>query len=273
LEVPLREVETVKSGPGLDALREAAPDILAVVAYGEILPREVLALPTMAPVNLHFSLLPKLRGAAPVQRAILNGLDRTGVTTIRMDEGMDTGPILLQIEEEIGPQEDAGSLGDRLAATGGRLLVQTLDGLESGTIREQPQDDAAATLAPKLKPEDRIIDWSRSAEDIVGQVRALAPDPGAVTIFGDRRVKVLRVSPRATIAQTPEGVDPRTWPPGRPFGTAGGGWGMVAGNGMVTLEEVQPEGRRRMTGADFVRGYFPRPSRPDRPPGERPARG
>src|SRR6266700_5556613 len=134
LALPVREIATVKRGPGLEALTEAAPDALVVVAYGEILPPPVLAVPRVAPVNVHFSLLPELRGAAPVQRAILEGLTATGVTTIRMDEGMDTGPILLQAEEPVDPADDGGSLGGRLAAIGGRLLVDTLDRLEAGTL-------------------------------------------------------------------------------------------------------------------------------------------
>src|SRR5205823_10700590 len=122
LGLPLTEVETVKSGEGFNRLVSARPDVLAVVAYGEILPTTVLELPSIAPVNLHFSLLPELRGAAPVQRAILEGLTVTGVTTIRMDEGMDTGPILLRTEEAIDPEDDAGLLGERLAVIGARLL-------------------------------------------------------------------------------------------------------------------------------------------------------
>src|SRR2546428_2314386 len=133
LALHVEEVETVKSGPGFEALTEAAPDALVVVAYGEILPQAILDIPKVAPVNLHFSLLPELRGAAPVQRAIWEGLAVTGVTTIRMDAGMDTGPVLLRAEEAIDPLDDAGSLGARLAAIGARLVVDTLDQLAAGT--------------------------------------------------------------------------------------------------------------------------------------------
>ena len=175
LALPLREAETVKTGLGFEALAATGPEILAVVAYGEILPAAILHLPSVAPVNVHFSLLPELRGAAPVQRAILAGMAVTGVTTLRMDEGMDTGPILLQQEEPIDPEDDSGSLGARLAAIGGRLLVDTMDRLEAGTVRGQPQDGARATFAPKLKPEDEVVDWSRPAEAIVRLIRALAP--------------------------------------------------------------------------------------------------
>jgi methionyl-tRNA formyltransferase len=268
LELPLQESETVKTGPGLEAVAGATPDVLAVVAYGEILPGDVLALPRVAPVNVHFSLLPELRGAAPVQRAILVGLERTGVTTIRMDEGMDTGPILLQAEEGIEPEDDAGSLGDRLAATGGRLLVQTLDGLEAGTIHERRQDHSSATFAPKLKREDRIIDWSRRAEEIVRQVRALAPGPGATTTFRGRRLKVLRAESA--------GQEPSPDPPGEIFDADPEGLGplVVAGSGFLQLQEVQPEGRNRMSGADFIRGYRPEiGGLLGEPPGGQPARG
>lgn len=257
LGLPLQEVETVKRDSGLEALVDARPDVLAVVAYGEILPKEVLEIPAVAPVNVHFSLLPKLRGAAPVQRAIMAGLERTGVTTIRMDEGMDTGPILLQAEEPIRPEDDSGSLGDRLAALGGRLLVETLDGLAAGTVEERPQDHAQATYAPKLKPEERIIDWSRSFEDTLRLVRAMAPDPGATTTFRERGLKVLRASPKGA-PQVPSSFE---WEPGQVFF-----WdrelGILTGDPhpyVVRLDEVQPEGRRPMSGADFVRGYRPKP--------------
>jgi methionyl-tRNA formyltransferase len=268
LGLPLQEVETAKSGPGFDAIAEAALDVLAVVAYGEILPGEVLALPKVAPVNVHFSLLPMLRGAAPVQHAILTGLDRTGVTTIRMDEGMDTGPILLQAEEAIDSQEDAGSLGDRLAQLGGRLLVKTLDGLSAGSIEERAQDDSEVTFAPKLKAEHRIIDWSRPADEIVRLVRALAPEPAAATTFRGRGLKVLRAEA--------SGQSPSPDPPGKVVDTDPDGRGplVAAGLGLLQLQEVQPEGRQRMSGADFVRGY--RPEVGDRlgePPGEQPTRG
>ena len=273
LGLPLREVETVKAGAGFEALREARPDVLAVVAYGEILPRAVLELPRVAPVNLHFSLLPKLRGAAPVQRAILEGLDVTGVTTIRMDEGMDTGPILVQAEDSIRPEDDAGSLGERLAQLGGRLLIETLDGLAAGTIEEREQDDAAATYAPKPKPGDRVIDWSRPAEEIVRLVRAMAPQPGATTTFRGKGLKVLRVSRAVQVWVAPV-VDVRSWPPGQLLVTEDGGLGTVTGEGWLTLEAVQPEGRRRMSGADFVRGYHPQPGeRLGEPASGSPARG
>lgn len=258
LGLALREVETVKSGPGFEALAEAAPDVLAVVAYGEILPKAVLDLPSVAPVNVHFSLLPALRGAAPVQRAIMEGHSVTGVTTIRMDEGLDTGPILLQAEEAIHAEDDSGSLGARLAALGGRLLVETLDRLEAGSLREQPQDDGAATYAPKLKPEDRVIDWTQPAEAIVRRVRALAPEPSATTTFRGKTLKIFRASSsKEVVFFEALSADREPWPPGLVLFDADGGLQVVTGQGFVRLEEVAPEGRRRMSAAEFERGYRP----------------
>lgn len=254
LALPLLEVDTVKSGPGFDALAGAEPHILCVVAYGEILPKAVLALPAAAPVNLHFSLLPELRGAAPVQRAILEGLSVTGVTTIWMDEGLDTGPILLQQEEAIDETDDAGSLGARLAAIGGRVLVDTIDRLESGSVRPRPQDEAGATYAPKLRPEEEWIDWTASPDAIVRRVRALSPAPGARTSFRSRTLKVFRASWRGL-----EGPLPAARQPGELVLLQGIQPACFAGgrNAVVVLEEVALEGRKRMSGDEFARGQRP----------------
>jgi methionyl-tRNA formyltransferase len=255
LSLPLAEVEAVRSGPGREALVESRPEALAVVAYGEILPPEVLAVPRVAPVNVHFSLLPELRGAAPVQRAILEGLPVTGVTTMRMDEGMDTGSILLQATEAVDDEDDAGSLGARLAAIGGLLLVDTLDRLEAGVLEERPQDEAAATYAPKLKPDEEVIDWSRDAEFIVRQIRALAPDPGARTTLRGKVLKVRRARWRHLLAPvTPPPPGLMVLVQGRELGVFAGGEPTV-----VLLDDVQVEGKRRMTAVEFVRGYRPEP--------------
>jgi methionyl-tRNA formyltransferase len=246
LGLPLREMETVKEGPGPEALREAAPEALVVVAYGEILPPHVLDVPRVAPVNLHFSVLPFLRGADPVRRAILQGLHTTGVTTIRMDEGMDTGGIFLQAEEPIREEDDAGTLGDRLAGLGARLLVETLDRLAEGDLAARPQDHELATLAPKLKPEEEWIDWAEEAAAVSRRVRALAPDPGARTRFRGRILKVLRV-----------GEVTRSGEPGTLLEPVEGQPVVAAGTGAVVLERLVPEGRKPMSGSDFARGYRP----------------
>ena len=255
LGLPLAEVETVKSGPGFKALDEAEPDVLVVVAYGEILPSAVLDIPKVAPVNVHFSLLPELRGAAPVQRALMEGMAATGVTTIWMDAGMDTGPILLQAEEAILPDDDAGSLGARLAAIGARLLVDTLDRLEAGTIKERIQDEALATYAPKLTADDRRLRWERDAPVVLRQIRALSPEPGAETTFRGRRLKVYRASGPADGRAPAVGLGR----PGEILRAGRDGLVVGAGGAPILLEEVQPEGRRRMSGAEFARGYRPEP--------------
>ncbi len=252
LGLPLVETPTVRGGDGFDALAAAEPDVLVVVAYGEILPPAVLDVPRIAPVNVHFSVLPALRGAAPVQRAILEGIQTTGVTVMEMDEGLDTGPILAQAETSIGPEEDAGSLGARLAATGGSLLVQCLDGLAAGDDVSREQDDDAATFAPKLRPEERVIDWTQSAEAIVRQVRAFAPEPGATTRARERRLKILRALVRsAGWADRP--------PAAGALSLAGDGamWVGAGDRRIVEIVEVAPEGRAHMTGPEFMRGYRP----------------
>ena len=243
LELPLLETKTVKRDEGFEAIRSHAPDILAVVAYGEILPADVLDLPRVAPVNVHFSLLPALRGADPVRRAILEGREETGVTTMRMDEGMDTGPVLLQASEPIRDEDHSASLGERLAVVGGDLLVRTLDGLESGEVTEQDQDHTLATMAPKLKPEDEWIDWAEPAERVWRHVRALAPDLGAKTRFRDRVLKVLTAEPTEASGE-----------PGAVVEVSKQRLVVAAGEGAMALLTVVPEGRKQMTGVEFARG-------------------
>ena len=246
LSLPLLEPSTVKSGEGFDAIRDARADVLVVVAYGEILPAAVLGLPRLAPVNVHFSLLPELRGASPVQRALLDGMTATGVTTIRMDEGLDTGPVLLQAEEAIDPDDDARSLGDRLAALGARLLVDTVDRLEAGDLHPTPQDELRATFAPKLTAEDRWLYWTRPTEELWRRVRALAPDPAASTRFRGDVLKVFR-----SAAHDGDGE------PGTILNAGPEGLLVATGDGALGLLEVGPAGRKRMSAPDFVRGYRP----------------
>ena len=243
--LPLLETGTVREGEGFDAIRDANPDVLVVVAYGEILPEAVLSIARRMPVNVHFSLLPALRGAAPVQRAILAGLEVTGVTTMRMDAGMDTGPILLQRTDRVEEADDAGSLGARLAGIGGALLIETLAALAAGTLAERPQDERAASVAPKLTPDDERLNWRDPAVEIARRIRALAPVPGATTSIGGARLKVYRVSPAG-----------EPWPGAEPGGLRllGGEPVVATGQGALRLDEVQVEGRRRMAGGDWLRG-------------------
>ncbi len=248
LGLPVLEAATVREGAGRDAVAAAAPDVLAVVAYGELLPPEILRLARLAAVNVHFSLLPDLRGAAPVQRAILEGRAATGVTTMRMEAGLDTGPILAQVETPIGEDEDAGALGARLAALGGRLLVETFDALAAGVAAGRPQDEALATYAPKLTRDEERIDWAEPAERIARRIRALAPTPGAWTLVRGRRLKVLRASVAGVPAVEGEHA------PGRVVAVNGRLAVTAPSARVIVLDQVVPEGRRAMDGAAFARG-------------------
>lgn len=247
MELPLHEVETIKRGPGLEALVAAAPDVLVVVAYGEILPQEVLAIPAVAPVNVHFSLLPELRGASPVQTALLLGLERTGVSTIVMDPGLDTGPVLVQRESAIDASDDAGSLGARLATLGASALLETLESLADGTADPRSQDESRASPTRRFGPEDRRLDWSEPATRLVNLCRAMSPEPGATSAFRGTTLKVFRaeVSPAAGEAGTVTEVSKD---------------GFVIATGREGLRplELARSGRRRMAVADFMHGYRPR---------------
>ncbi|GBC86547.1 Methionyl-tRNA formyltransferase [bacterium HR12] len=246
LGLELAEIETVKTGPGFKRLAASVPDVLAVVAYGEILPPTVLHIPRVAPVNLHFSLLPELRGAAPVQTALLAGMERTGVTTILMDKGLDTGPIILQREVPILPDDDAGSLGARLAEIGAELLVETVDLLAAGPVAPRPQDPSLATFAPRFGPDDRVLDWSNPARLLVNLVRALSPDPGATTTFRGQPLRVLRAD-----------VVPAEGEPGTIVEVRKDGFVVATAEGGFAPRLVQPAGKRVMDARDFVNGYRP----------------
>ena len=246
LDLPLLEVARVRDGEGFDALDAMEPDAIVVVAYGEILTPDVLDIPRLGAVNVHFSSLPRWRGAAPVQRAILEGDDATGVTVMLMDEGLDTGPVLLSAATPIGDDEDAGSLGARLADLGGPLLIEALRGLDDGSLEPRSQDHAAATVAPKLLPDERTIDWTHPSDAIVRRVRAFAPEPGAVTTFRQGRLKVL-------VARAHAGDGPMGSAPGELVASDRNPL-VEAWPGRVELVEVAPAGRKRMSGAEWARG-------------------
>jgi methionyl-tRNA formyltransferase len=243
------EADGVAAGEGRAAIERIRPDAIVVVAYGQLLPAAVLDVPTLGTVNLHFSLLPRWRGAAPVQRAILEGDEITGASVMLLDEGLDTGPVLSRVEEAIGPDEDAGALGERLASVGAPFVVEALRSLERGTAAPVPQDHAAATVASKLAPGERVIDWGRPAESIVRRVRALAPIPGATTMFRGTPLKVLRAEVRErgdTLEAVPHPGELVVDPDGVPVA--------ITPVGGVALLEVAPAGRARMPGAAWARG-------------------
>jgi len=248
LELPLFQPEKVNRE--VERLRELQPDVTVVVAYGQILSKDVIEVPKLGTVNLHASLLPKYRGAAPVPWALMKGETVTGVTTFLIDEGLDTGPILRQREVPIAPEDTAGTLERKLAEVGASLMVETLEGLREGTLQPKPQDDSRATYAPKITPEMARIDWTRSAPEIHNLVRAMEPRPGAFTFFRDRRLKVHRT--RVVTAPSRAGDGGK---PGEVVGVGEEGLWVATGDGVLELLEVHPEGKRRMSGRDFANGY------------------
>jgi methionyl-tRNA formyltransferase len=242
LGLPVYQPERVRRPEAVEHLRALKAEVMVVVGYGQIIPQNVIDLAPRGIVNVHASLLPKYRGAGPIQWAILNGETRTGVTTMQIDAGLDTGDMLLKAETEIGPEENAVELGARLAAMGADLLVRTLEGLERGTITPQKQDAAEATHAPLLKKENGLIDWSQPAPAIHNRVRGLQPWPGASTSFRGQTLHIWK-SHAGGIAGSTAGRFVKLKPP------------IVAcGVGSLELVEVQLEGRKRMAAADFANG-------------------
>lgn len=223
-------------------------DVFVVCAYGLLLPKAVLEATRLGCVNVHFSLLPAFRGAAPVAAALLAGVPVTGVTIMQMDPGLDTGPILASVDEPIREDDDAGSLEARLAESGAELLVHVLDGLESGTVEARPQDDARASYARKVTPDDARIDWTEPAAAVVNRVRAFSPRPGAWTTIDGRRFKVWRAEVAPGV-----GGEAGAFEAG-PDGSLRAAAGPGEGAGGVLLDVVQPEGGRRMSGREFVMG-------------------
>ncbi len=223
-----------------------APNAIIVVGYGRIIPPWMIDLPRLGNLNLHASLLPRYRGAAPIQWAIARGETASGVTTMRIDSGLDTGDILLQREIPIVPQDTAVTLAPRMAAIGADLMVETLRGLKAGTVHPQPQDHAKATLAPILTKEDGKVDFQRTAQEILNRLRGFQPWPGAYTSFRGKNLHVWAAQPieRAVVA-----------------GELLVGSGLLAvgcgGGSALHLLEVQLEGKKRMPAADFVHGYQP----------------
>jgi methionyl-tRNA formyltransferase len=245
--VPVLQFRRVREPEAQEALRRLAPDLQVVVAFGQILPRSVIDIAPRGTVNVHASLLPRLRGAAPIQWAIATGETETGVTTMLIDEGLDTGPTLLARATPIGPEETAAELEPRLARMGAEVLLDTVRGLADDTIRPVAQDHARATLAPLLKKEDGRIDWSLPATTLAHRARGFHPWPGAYTTHDGRLLKVLRV--RAV-----EGAGP-TAEAGTIVGVGPDGVRVAcAGGTFLLLVEVQPESRRAMPAPAWAAG-------------------
>ena len=245
-ELLIFQPESVKEAVFQEHLRKLHPNLFVVVAYGQILPKSLLKIPEYGAVNVHASLLPKYRGASPIAWAILKGEEMTGVTTMIMDEGMDTGNILLQAEIPIAKEETAETLHNRLASLGAQLLVETLEKMKSGNIRAIPQDHSKATCAPLLNKEDGHIDWRKEAEEIDRQVRAFNVWPGAFTGLNRQLLKIFRGEVRKRIPTGKAGTV--IWV-GSDFIE------VEAGKDSFLIKEVQLEGKRRMDVRDFLSGH------------------
>lgn len=246
LGLPVRQPEKVKAPEVVEELRAAGAEAMVVVGYGQIIPQAIIDLPRLGIVNVHGSLLPKYRGAAPIQWAVANGETATGVTTMQIEAGLDTGPMLLKAETAIGADETAVEVGARLAAIGADLLVETLDGLAAGTIVAERQDDSQATWAPTLEKEHGLVDWSKSPGEIYNRARGFQPWPGAWTYLRGQRFNIVRCRPASI--ETPAR-------PGLLF-THGRRLYAACGDGSaLELIEVQPEGKRPMEAAAFLNGF------------------
>jgi methionyl-tRNA formyltransferase len=243
--VPVLQPPSLKDAAVQARLAELAPDALVVAAYGLILPQAVLDIPRLGALNVHASLLPRWRGAAPIERALLAGDPVTGVCIMQMDAGLDTGPVLLRDELPIAPEDTAGTLHDKLAALGARLVVAALDGLAAGTLRPTPQPAAGVTYAAKIARDETRLDWSRSANELARRVRAFDPAPGAGARVRGVELKIWRAAvvaargaPGAVVAAGAEGIS------------------VACGDGgALRLEELQRAGGRRLPAAAFLRGF------------------
>lgn len=254
LQIPIAQPVAIKNNTEFhDQLAAICPDAIIVVGYGRIIPQWMIDLPRFGNLNLHASLLPKFRGAAPIQWAIASGESVTGITTMRIDAGLDTGDILMQHEIPIALEDTAETLGPRLADLGADLIVETLRGLENGELRPTPQNHSQATLAPILRKEDGRMDFARSANELFNRLRGFQPWPGAFTTFKGKTLQVHRAQPaQHALKLTPGEI-------------AAAGSRLLVGCGKnnkdadTTLElfEIQLEGKRRMTAQEFINGYRP----------------
>ena len=247
--LPVLQPERVRTAEFLEHFGRLAPDLVVVAAVGQILPKEMLERPRLGCINVHPSLLPRYRGAAPLNWTIIRGEVQTGVTIMQMDEGMDSGDILLQEETPVGPCETVGELHDRLAVRGAQLLLDVIGMLEKGAIRRVPQDHAAATFAPRLKKEDGLIRWDADAPSIVRLIRGLSPSPCAYTFLDGKMMRIFDALEKDTPSSSPPGT----------LSFSETELMVSAGNGSVALLDVQLEGKKRMPVRDFMRGFRLKP--------------
>lgn len=241
--IPVFQPEKIRRPEAIETLRQWTPDVYIVAAFGQILPQTVLDIPPHGSVNVHASLLPRWRGAAPIQAVIRAGDAETGITIMKMDAGLDTGPMLSQRSIPLAPDETGASLHDKLAQLGGDLLIDTLPGYLSGAIQPQPQDDALSTLAPRIDKEEGRIDWTQSAVQIERTVRAFTPWPGTFTTWNGQTLKILAGKVLSGRAE-----------PGKVV-SMNGELALGTGDGLYAPERLQLQGRNAVSSADFVRGY------------------
>jgi methionyl-tRNA formyltransferase len=244
-DYPVYQTSSLRTSEAMARLEQLAPDILVVVAFGQILLPSVLALPRLGAINLHASLLPRYRGAAPIQWAVINGEKETGVTTMQMDADLDTGDILLMTKYPLDPTETAQSLHDRLAVIGAALLLKTLDGIAADTIQPIPQDDHLATYAPMLSKRDGHIDWDSSAAELDCFIRGMNPWPGAYTFLDQERYKIHAARPLPTATNEPPGTVLQSFP---------GELRIAAGQNVLEILNIQGPSGKRLAIEDFLRG-------------------
>jgi methionyl-tRNA formyltransferase len=244
--VPLYQPEKIKSESSLDYFKRVAPDVVVIIAYGQIIPAALIAIPRLGWINLHGSLLPKYRGAAPINWAIINGEKVTGLTTMQIDAGLDTGPMLLKYQTGIGPDETAPELYAQLAEAGAPLMVETLKKLDRGESTPTPQDNSQATYAPPLKKEDGRIDWFLSAPKIYNRIRGLQPWPGAFTTFRGATCRIWGKPLKPVAAGGPPGIILPTQEDGLLV--------ICGGSTVLHVEQIQIEGRNRITDREFMNG-------------------
>jgi methionyl-tRNA formyltransferase len=247
LGLPVIQPEKIKTADFTEALSRLHPDLMVVVAYGRILPKAVLEIPAAGCINVHASLLPRYRGSAPIHWAIINGETETGITTIMMDEGMDTGDILLTATEPIRDDDTAATLHDRLADLGAKVLAETLDRMADRRLTPVTQMHDQATLAPMLKKEDGRIDWHQPAKVISDRVRGMSPWPGTFTFYDDKRLKIFKAE---ALPAAGKPVTPGTVVPGFPDELR-----VATGNGLLSVLEIQGESGNRLTVGEFLRGH------------------
>jgi methionyl-tRNA formyltransferase len=244
LHLPIYQPKSLKSQEAQDLLYALAPDLIVVVAYGKILPPWMLQFPKHGCINLHGSLLPKFRGASPVHWAVARGERKTGVCTMQLNEGLDTGPVYLCEETRIGPNETTPELYDRLAMMGASLIVKTVEGILAGSLQPKPQDDSQASYAPMLEKEDGFLDWTRPAQEIHDRVRAFNPWPGTVTKFRGQTCKILKTAVESRVDQSE---------PGSVLASKGK-LVVMCGQGALEILSIQPESRKAVPGGDFANG-------------------